>query len=446
MRIDPVRYTRAGDVDVAYQVYGDGDVQVVVVPGAASCVEMLWESPLPETRRYLERWGAVATVAHFDKRGTGHSDRIIGAPSVEDRMEDIHAVMDAAGFDHAAVYGISEGGPLAVLFAATYPERTDALVLQGSFARITAAPDFPQGTQSAVVDEFFDRWSGPWGSPETNTVVMASPSHRGDEEYLRYLNRYERASASPATFRAILELVKEIDIRHVLPAVRCPTLVLHAAGDRIVPVQMGEYLAAHIPGARLLVYDSDDHFPTDAVDEQLDAVEEFLTGHLGTAPTDRVLATVLFTDIVGSTERAASVGDAVWRGLLERHDSVVNREIERHRGRMVKGTGDGHLATFDSPARAIRCARACIEALRPVGIDLRTGLHTGEVELRGDDVAGIAVHLAARVAALAAPGEVLVSSAVPPLVVGSHIEFCDRGVHKLKGVPGEWQLQAVTSA
>ncbi len=427
-------YARAGTVDIAYQVYGDGDVPVVAIPGAASCVELIWE--YPPNGPWLERWGSIATMAHFDKRGTGQSDRVIGAPSVEERIEDVTAVMDAAGFESAAIYGISEGGGLAALFAATYPERTRALVLQNTFAHI-ARPE--------LIDETARIWSEHWGTPETATAWLCAQSQLGKPGFIDYINRWERAAATRGTLRAILELVKDIDVRPAAAAIQCPTLVLHATRDPLVPAVLGEEFASLIPGARFLAYDSPDHYPSwVGLDEQLDAVEELLTGQITGGPVDRVLATVLFTDIVGSTERAATEGDTRWRTLLEEQDRTARREVEKHRGRFVKGTGDGMLATFDSPARAIRCARACSDAVRPLGLELRSGLHTGEIELlRDDDVAGIAVHLAARVSSLAGPGEVLVSGAVPPLVVGSGMEFADRGRHELKGVPGEWQVLAV---
>jgi class 3 adenylate cyclase len=435
MRVDPVRYCKAGDVAIAYQVYGDGDVPVIGIPGAASCLEVVWD--WPAALHYFERWGSFATVAHFDKRGTGSSDRIIGAPSVDDRMEDIHAVMDAAGFETAAIYGISEGGPLAVLFAVTYPERTRALVLQGTFA---------WGGSSEEIEQLIELWTPAWGTPDTVTPSLVAPSQIDNPAFVPWLNRYERTAATPSTLASILRLVAEIDVRHVLELVQCPTLVLHARGDRLADRTGTDELLRGVPDVRLYEYDSEYHFPIfDRVDEQLDVIEEFLTGRAATGPVDRVLATVLFTDIVGSTEHAAREGDTRWRALLDQHDRMATREVERGRGRVVKHTGDGMLATFDSPARAIRCASACAGAARSIGVEVRAGLHTGEVELRGDDVAGIAVHLAARVAALADAGQVLVSGAVPPLVVGSGIQFESLGEHTLKGIPGEWQVSAAVT-
>jgi pimeloyl-ACP methyl ester carboxylesterase/class 3 adenylate cyclase len=444
VRIDPVRYALAGDCSIAYQVYGDGPVPVIGIPGAASSVELVFE--WAPGMRYFERLGTFATVAMFDKRGTGGSERIIGAPSVEERVEDVHAVMDAAGFERAAIWGLSEGGPLAVLFAATYPERTTGLILQGSFARLPIAPDYQIGWSPEVIESFIDYWSSGWGTPETATVQLACPSQLGDAELLRFLNRYERASATPSTLRAVLALALDIDVRHILPTVRCPTLVLHATRDALVPIALGRYLAEHIGGAEWVPYESTDHFPNlDGVDAHVDAMEEFLTGQISTASSDRVLATILFSDIVGSTDRASELGDRRWRAVLEQHDQLMGREIDRHRGRWVKSTGDGCLATFDSPARAIRCAHACVEGMNKAGIDIRTGIHTGEIELRGADIAGMAVHIAARVAANAQPGEVLISSSVPPLVVGSGLRFAERGLHELKGVPDEWSLYALVS-
>jgi len=427
-----MRYARAGDVDVAYQVYGDGMVPVVGIPGAASAVELLWD--YAPTLPWLERWGAMATMAHFDKRGTGSSDRVVGAPSMEARIEDVTAVMDAAGFESAALYGLSEGGAIAALFAATYPERVQALVLQSTFARIE---------DHAGLDRLIETWTANWGGPETATRWLCAPSQEGGPGFVEYINRWERAAATPAALRSILALVHDIDVRHVVGSIQCPTLVLHARRDRLIPIALGEEFASLIPGARFHPYDSPDHYPVwVALDEQMDAIEELLTGRVTGGPVDRVLATVLFTDIVGSTERAAAEGDARWRALLEQEERLAQREVERHRGRTIKSTGDGMLATFDSPARAIRCAQACAAAVAPLDLTLRAGVHTGEIELRRGDIAGIAVHLASRVASLARPGEVLASGSVPPLVVGSGIEFEDRGTHTLRGVPGDWRVLA----
>jgi pimeloyl-ACP methyl ester carboxylesterase len=439
-----MQYARSGDVTIAYQRYGNPDgMPVIAVPPLATAIEQIWDHP--PHRKYFERWGAFADVVHFDKRGCGASDRVGGAPSVEERMDDIRAVMDAVGFERATLYGLSEGGGMAMLFAATYPERVAALVLHGTFARILRDDDFPIGYDPADTARFNDDLSERWGTPDTLILPFFVPSQQQSEAYRRWLGRYERAASSPSTIRQMMELNVRIDVRHALPAIQCPTLVLHATGDLVVPSSHGEWLADHIAGAKLVTYPGVDHFPTlDRVDEQLDAIEEFLTGQLGAATADRVLATVLFTDIVDSTRLASDRGDTEWRRVLDLHDDALKREVARHGGRFVNGTGDGLVATFDSPSRAIRAARACTEAVEPLGLQLRTGLHTGEVERRGDDIAGIAVHIAARVAALASGGEVLVSASVPPLVVGSEIGFAERGVHALKGIEGDWPVLAAT--
>jgi class 3 adenylate cyclase len=441
MPIPDTRYAKVGESSIAYQVYGSGPHRVVAVPGAVSNVELEWEwSP---SHHWLERWGSFATVVQFDKRGTGCSDRIAGAASVEDRMEDFHVVMDAVGWDRGTVYGLSEGGPLACLFAATYPERTERLVLQGSFARLLWAPDYEIGTAREVYDSFCREWAARWGTPETLSLPVFSHCQVGDAAYLQFLNRFERLSSTPANVLATMALNAQIDIRQILPVIGMPTLVVHAHQDHAVSIEHGRYLAAHIPGARLLEYDGE-HFPTlVGVDEVLDAIEEFLTGRQPTVEPDRVLATVLFTDIVGSTRQAADVGDRRWREILDRHDALVDRALERHRGRKVNPTGDGMLAVFDGPARAVRCGLAIRDGVGALGLQVRAGAHTGEVELRGNDISGVAVNIGARVAALAGPSELLVSRTVTDLVAGSGIDFEDRGDHELKGVPGKWRLFSV---
>ena len=435
MEIPETRYADAGGISIAYQLFGTGPVNVVAVPPAASCVEMVWD--WPPAHHYFERWGAFARVAHFDKRGTGYSDRMSGAPSVEERMDDIRAVMDAAGFERAVIFGLSEGGPLSTLFAATYPERTIALVLQGTFARM------PHDEEAS--SWFIDQWAQGWGTPDSITGAFFVPSQQGNEEYALYLRRYERAAATPAALRTLMRLNLEIDVQPALPLIACPTLVVHASGDLLIPVRTGRELAEAIPGALFAEYDSPDHFPMlTGVDDSMDIVEEFLTGELPATPTDRVLATVLFTDIVGSTAHAAELGDSAWHAALDRHEHTMRRVLAEHRGTLVNTTGDGLVATFDSPARGIRCARALCDSAAALALPIRAGVHTGEIERRGNDIAGIAVHIGARIAALACAGEVLVSVSVPPLVAGSGITFTDRGEHQLRGVPGDWRVYAVT--
>ena len=441
MPIPDTKYAKAGDAAVAYQVYGSGEHRVVAVPGAISNVEMAWEwAPM---HHFFERWGSFATIAHFDKRGTGCSDRIAGPASMEERMEDFHVVMDAVGWERATVYGLSEGGPLACLFAATYPERTERLILQGAMARFVRAPGYEFGFDPQALDRFCGAWAEGWGTPETLTIPFFVQSQTGDDAFLQWFMRFERLSSTPANLRAMMALNAEIDVRHVLPTIRVPTLVVHARQDRAVPIEFGRYLADHIPGARFFEYDGE-HFPSLAgVDESLDAVERFATGTVHSSPVNRVLATIVFTDICGSTERAAALGDRGWRDLLDRHDEAMRGVLARHGGAEVNTMGDGLLATFDSPARAVRCAADMTEAAGAMGLGIRAGVHTGEVERRNGDVAGIAVHIGARVAGLADTGEVLVSGAVPPLVVGSGLEFADRGEHELRGVPGQWRVYAL---
>jgi class 3 adenylate cyclase/alpha-beta hydrolase superfamily lysophospholipase len=441
MPIPDTRYATAGDAAIAYRVVGSGEQRVIYVPGVLSNVELTYE--FAPTHRYYERWSTFATVAHFDERGTGCSDRIQGAASVEERMEDIRVVMDAVEWERATVFGLAQGGALACLFAATYPERTQSLILQNSFARVTQAPGYEFGVDRAVYDRGVAAWVANWGTPETPAVYLGSPSQLGDEAFLRWWMRFERLSSTPQNALANAALNAEIDVREVLRAIRVPTLVLHARQDRIVPVEHGRYLAANIPGATLVEYDGEAMPLLVGVDESLDAIERFVTGAVRRPVDDRVLVTVLFTDISGSTERAAALGDRDWKSLLDRHDDALRDVLASYGGVEVNTTGDGMMSTFDSPARAVRCASDMIGAARTTGLEIRAGVHTGEIERRGQDVAGIAVHIGARVAALASGGEVLVSGTVPPLVVGSGLDFADRGEHKLKGVPGTWRLFAV---
>lgn len=426
-------------VNIAYQVHGEGPLDLVFVPGFVSHVELVWEDPA--LARFLRRLASFSRLIFFDKRGQGLSDRTGRPPTLEESMDDLRAVMDAAGAERPAIFGISEGGPMSILFAATYPERVAALVLYGTFARLLSADDFPQG----VAPERMDGWARMvregWGGPVG--VELWAPSEVGNPEFERWWARLLRQGTSPAGAVELMELYREIDVRAVLPTVGTPTLVLHRSEDRLVPARQAEYLAAKIPGARSVALPGDNHLPTGGDQEQLlDEVEEFLVGSRVSEP-ERALATVLFTDIVGSTETAARLGDRRWRDLIERHDQTVRRELTVHRGTEVKTMGDGFLATFDGPARAIRCACAIRDELGQIGVEVRAGIHTGEVDLIGADVAGMAVNIGARVGALADSGEVLVSSTVRELVVGSGIEFEERGSHELKGAPGDWRLFAV---
>jgi class 3 adenylate cyclase len=435
------RYARSGDVNIAYQVVGEGPLDLVLVAGFVSHLEQDWEEP--RHVHFLERLASFSRLIRFDKRGTGLSDRPGGLPDLETRMDDVRAVMDAARSERAALLGYSEGGPMSCLFAATYPERTTALVLYGTYAkRQDPDDDYPWVMTRDVRLAYADELERTWGE-EADLGTMAP---NADEAMVRWWRSRARASASPGAARDLILMNSQIDVRSILPSIRVPALVLHRAGDRDSRVDEGRYIAQRIPGARFVELVGDDHVPWIRADEVVDEVEEFLTGVRRGPESDRVLATVLFTDIVGSTERAVDLGDRGWRGLLDAHHGVVRRELERWRGREVDTAGDGFLATFDGPARAIRCACAIRDAVRTLGIDIRAGLHTGEVELAGDDVRGIAVHTGARVSASAGPGAVLVSSTVKDLVAGSGLDFEERGEHELKGVPGTWRLYAVRDA
>ena len=442
MNAAPIRYAKSGDVHVAYQVLDDGTGRpdLVFVPGFVSHLECSAEEP--SLARFVRRLTSFARVTLFDKRGTGLSDRTGRLSTMEERMDDIRAVMDAADVERAALFGVSEGGPLTLLFAATYPERVRAIVLYGTYARLLEAPDYPCGIPAEVMREFANGLEANWGTGVA--LSLWAPSVAGDERFRQWWARYQRLSASPADARALIESAAGLDARHVLPTVTAPALVLHRRGDRILDVEMGRYLAEHLPDAHFVEHPGADHFFwTGDPDEVLDEAEEFLTGTRGASDPDRVLATILFTDIVGSTERAAELGDSRWRSVLDMHDALVRRELDRFRGREIKPTGDGFFASFDGPVRAIRCAQAIVAAARSIGLDVRTGLHTGECELRGDDLGGFAVHVAARVAEQSRAGEVLVSRTVTDLLAGSGIEFDDRSEHELKGVPGTWRLFAV---
>ena len=434
------RYAKSGDLHIAYQVAGSGPIDIVYVPTWIGQIEVLTEEPT--IAAFLERLTRFARLISFDRRGSGLSDPWTGAPTLEDQIDDVLAVMDAVGSERAAMMGSLEGGPLAMTFAASHPERTTALVLYATFSRTRWAPDYDWALPDEEREEGIERLLEQWG--EGGVAMRIAPSRVGDPAFREWAGKMERYAASPGTIRKIMQFVGETDVRHVLPTIRVPTLVMHRRDDGFLNVEHSRYIAQHIPGARYVELEgSDGLFSVGDSEAVLGAIEEFLTGARHEREADRVLATVLFTDIVGSTERAAELGDSQWRSLLERHDRVVRRELDRHRGRFVKSTGDGVLATFDGPARAIRAAGAISRAARPLGLEIRAGLHTGEVEVIGDDLGGLAVHIGARVMSHAGPGEVLVSSTVKDLVVGSGIDFEERGERWLKGVPGEWRLFAV---
>jgi class 3 adenylate cyclase len=434
------RYARSGDISVAYQVMGDGPIDLIVVPGLIAHVEFFHE--LPGYTRFLRGLASFSRVVTFDKRGQGLSDRVGGTPSLEERMDDVRAVLAAVGSERAAIFGFSEGAPISALFAATYPDKVQALILEGAFARWVTAGDVPGLQNEEGYQTTGDLLVEHWGR---GPLMMAfAPSLAGNAQARAAYAKAERLSATPTAMRQMWEMNGAIDVSAVLPTIRVPTLVLHRRNET-VPLEAGRYLAEHIPGARMVVLEGQDHAPWAGDSDVVVAeVERFLTGQSRDAMVDdRVLATVLFTDIVESTARASALGDARWRRLLDEHDAIVDLELARHRGRKVKATGDGVLAVFDGPARGVRCGTVLRDRLRTVGIEIRAGLHTGEVEVRGDDVGGISVHIAARVLGIASTGEVLVSRTVTDLVAGSGIEFAERGEHQLKGVAGRWQLFAV---
>ena len=429
------RYAKSRDVHVAYQVFGDGPVNLVIAPPFVSNIENYWDEP--EFSRWLLRLASYARIVMLDKRGTGMSDRVTELPGLDERMDDVRAVLDAADMEQAALLGMSEGGPLTALFAATYPDRCRALVLYGSFARFASWLPTPEALAA-----FLDYIDQAWGSG--GSLPLFAPSRQHDQAFQRWWGRFERLGASPAAAAALMRMNSQIDISDIVSTIRVPTLVIHRTGDVTIDVEGGRFLAEHIPGARYAELPGTDHIPFVGENgmEIADLIGEFLTGSRAPMAADTVLATVLFTDIVGSTEKAVSLGDRRWCELLDNHHTIVRRNLERFRGREIDTAGDGFLATFDGPGRGVRCACAIADDVRSLGIDVRAGLHTGECEILGEKVGGIAVHIGARVAALAGPREVLVSSTVKDLVAGSGLRFGDRGSQSLKGVPGEWRIFA----
>jgi pimeloyl-ACP methyl ester carboxylesterase len=440
--VPETRYARVGDDQVAFQVVGEGRRDVVVIPAWFSNVEAMWD--LEPAAQFLERVAAFARLIVFDRRGTGLSDPVpaVPGPYFEQFSDDLVAVLDAAGSERAALIGCDGGGPVALLAAATYPRRIEALVLVNTFARLAQADDYPVGAPPAVLEDWLAAVDGQWGSGDTGFALTA-PSAVGDERLARQFTRLLRMSSSPRMAVATRRVLHAIDVRDVLASVQAPTLVIHRVGDRMIRVGHGRYLAEHIPGAHLVEMPGDDHLVYMGDHEPiLDEIEEFLTGARRVA-AERVLATVLFTDIASSTEQAAALGDRRWRALLDDHDRAVHGLVARFRGELVKDTGDGVLATFDGPGRAVSCARASRDAVARLGLPMRAGLHTGEVERRGDDITGMAVVIGRRVCDLAEPGEIVVSRTVSDLVVGSDLSFSQRGTHHLKGVPGTWELYTV---
>jgi class 3 adenylate cyclase len=436
------RYAKSGDLNIAYQVVGEGPLDLIYVPGWISNVELMWDEPAHA--HVLDRLASFSRLILFDKRGTGLSDAVSPErlPTLEERMDDVRAVLDAVGCEHAAVFGFSEGGLMSVLFAATYPERTVALALYGVFAKRIWSPDYPWAPKPEDREREIEELERNWA--ERMDLDKLAPSE--SDAFKERMATYFRRSASPGAACALMRMNTQIDVRDVLPTIQAPTLILHRTGDLDANVEEGRWIAGRIPGAKFVELPGDAHTlwggDTDSI---VDEIEEFLTGTRRGPEPDRVLATVLFTDIVGSTEKATEVGDRRWRELLDRHHAVVRQQLALYQGREVDTAGDGFLATFDGPARAIRCAAAVQRAMPGIGLEVRAGVHTGECELHGDKVAGVAVHTGARVLSHASPGEVLVSQTVKDLVAGSGIEFEDRGTHELKGVPGEWRLYAVAA-
>ena len=434
-RPPPTKYARSGDLSIAYHTLGTGPPDIVVAPGSTSHLE--FEYGWPALVRFYEAFATFGRVIRFDKRGTGLSDRVAGIATAEERMDDVRAVMDAAGSDRALIVGVSEGGPLSILFAATYPQRTQALVVYGSLG-------YPLKQRTPEEwDLYAERIHESWGTIEAarDDLAVIAPSIAHDQRWIEFCASWDRTAASPGAFIQLVKMNREIDIRAALPTVDVPTLILHRKGDLSMSIEHARYLAAQIPRAKLVELEGVDHLPwVGDTDSIIDEIEEFATGTRDSFGRHRVLATILVTDIVGSTERAVELGDHRWRELLTQHHSVVREQLQRFRGREIDTAGDGFLASFDGPARAIRCAMQILDSLSGLGIQVRAGLHTGECEVLGDKLTGIAVHSAGRVAAAAGPGEIFASTTVKDLVAGSGLRFLDVGIRSLKGLPDEWHL------
>jgi class 3 adenylate cyclase len=428
-------YAKSGDLRIAYQVIGKGPLDLVYVPGFISNLDLYWDEPT--VAHFLSRLSSFSRLILFDKRGTGLSDRLGNLPTLEERMDDVRAVLDAVDSKRAALFGMSEGGAMSMLFAATYPERTLSLILYGTYGHFHTWVLPPE-----QFEPFLEQVEQSWG--KGISLSAFAPSKATDGRFKQWWARFERLSASPTAAITLMRMNSQIDVRHILPTIRVPTLILHRSGDTRVNVEGGRYLAANIPGAKYVEFPGSDHILwAGNVDSVADEIEEFLIGTHSEIEPDRVLATVLFTDLVGSTTRAEEMGDRRWRVLLNEHDQIVRREIERFRGHEIKTLGDGFLATFDGPARAVRCASAIIDAVRVLGLEVRCGVHTGEIEMKREDIGGIAVHIAARIAALAEGGQVLVSRTVRDLVAGSNLRLEDRGAYALKGLSERMPLFAL---
>ncbi|MGZ6589770.1 MAG: adenylate/guanylate cyclase domain-containing protein [Solirubrobacteraceae bacterium] len=442
------RYASSAGGDVAYQIIGDGSLDLLYVPGQVNHIESTWDEPM--VARHCRRLASFSRLIIFDKRGTGLSDRLPHgvSPTLEERMDDARAVLDAVSSERAAVFAMADGVQVATLFAVTYPERVQALVLYAASARMLADENYPVGVPAELVPDLHEMFDTRWGNEDAPTAVeILTPSLADDPGWRQSLARMQRRAGTPRSQLDYFRMILETDIRDILPAVRAPTLVLACTGDLLFPVDQSRYVAEHIPGARFVELKGSDHlYWAQNGDVVADEIAEFLTGTRHVGSQERVVATVLFTDIVRSTERASELGDSRWAEILEAHNAAVRQQLALFRGREVDTAGDGFFATFDGPARAIRCAEAIQRAVRPLGIEIRAGLHAGECELMDEKVGGIAVNVGARVAGKAGAGEVLVSRTVVDLVAGSGIEFADAGEHELKGVPGHWQLFRVESS
>ncbi|WGD55077.1 adenylate/guanylate cyclase domain-containing protein [Bradyrhizobium sp. CB1650] len=441
LALPETQYAQSGDFSIAYQVMGSGPIDVILVPGIISHIDFLHE--LPGYTQFLLRMAKFSRIVTFDKRGQGLSDRLADVPSLEERIDDVRAVMDAIGSKRAALVGFSEGAAMSVLFATTYPDRVSHLVLFGGLARV--ADLFPPNMPPSVIEERLTALVKRWGNGAFLTNVFASDV--SNPEAVARIAKFEKLASSPGAIKSYILANRRIDVTAILPCVRTPTLVLHRTTDAQVPVALGRRLSAEIPGAKFIEYPAGDHaFWTGDTETLVGDIEEFVTGHrdAGSVDLERILATVMFTDIVDSTRQAAEIGDQRWRSRLDQHDALARQFIDRHRGNLVKTTGDGVLATFDGPGRAIRCALSFSSAARQIGLPVRAGLHTGEIEMRGADVGGIAVHAAARVMSQSAPDEVLVSRVVTDLVAGAGLRFSERGSYELKGLPGKWELFAAS--
>lgn len=435
------KYARSGDVRIAYQISGDAPVDVVWAPGTMSHLDLDWE--IPERALFFERFSKFCRLTRFDKRGTGLSDRPLKMATLEERTDDIRAVMDDIGLERANIFGVSEGGSMACLFAATYPQRVNSLLVWGAQARWIASPDHPWGQTQEEHDRMIAMIDDDWPSFDYITGPGAGVGPDADPAFIESISRYMRAAANPSAVRAYEIMNGQIDTRPILPSIQAPTLVMNRTGDPCARIEAARDMASRIPGAKFKEYPGNSHsMMLDDMETILSDIQEFITGERPIDHYDRILATVLFVDIASSTERAATLGDTRWLNVLNAYHAIVRKEFSRFRGKERNTTGDGFLATFDGPARAIRCALAITQTVKQLGIDVRASVHTGECELMGDNVGGIAVHIGARIMAQAEPGNVLVSGTVKDLVSGSGIHFEDRGVYQLKGVPGEWRLLA----